>query len=534
MLAGVASAAPAQAAGGALGGYTGSATATPLRVEVHEQAIPVPADPELELDLLYTRVSGDSGPTSAAVGSALWPGDAIGQGLPALGTQLHLPSQLTGAGYPLQADAASPAGPAQASQEPLPGLVTTVHASQTGATAQANLGSPPADATASDGPSPTASTTPSPTATPSGVQGTVTGLLNGLGLGSLTTSLTSLASASPGSAPGVSSLPNVPNPLGALSALVTVGAATSTSTTAFATDSLTNKSVAKLADVTILGGLIHLESVTVSATSQATLDGAKDTPKVTYAGLTVAGQPFQVNSDGLVAAGSSVPLAGLGIDPGKLLASLGITLKLAPVQDQVDGSSGTLEVRGPELTIDTTTLRAKLPTLPLAGLLAKVPSSAEQLVSLLLALNEAHPKVVVALGDATATTSAVAPLVFGGPDAAGAASTPSANAATGSTSSPAASGPAAVTPALPAAPGGGVVPTVAAPATQTAALQPTAAAPGLPPLGSLPGLLLYGGLVLAGAAGWWVRRAGLLVLGGGATCPHGLRSGLPDLRKVSS
>ena len=57
--------------------------------------------------------------------------------------------------------------------------------------------------------------------------------------------------------------------------------------------------------------------------------------------------------------------------------------------------------------------------------------------------------------------------------------------------------------------------------------------PGLPPLLSFPGLLLYGGLLGAGVAGFFTRRLGLLALGGAGSCPHGLSSGLPDRRKVT-
>ncbi len=55
---------------------------------------------------------------------------------------------------------------------------------------------------------------------------------------------------------------------------------------------------------------------------------------------------------------------------------------------------------------------------------------------------------------------------------------------------------------------------------------------GLPPLFSIPGLLLVGGIALATVAGSYFRRMGAAALGGGAPCPHGLDSGLPDLRKA--
>ena len=58
------------------------------------------------------------------------------------------------------------------------------------------------------------------------------------------------------------------------------------------------------------------------------------------------------------------------------------------------------------------------------------------------------------------------------------------------------------------------------------------AAAGLPPLYSLPGVLLLGGIGLAAVGGTWLRRIGLLALGGVGSCTHGLDSGLPDLRKA--
>ena len=55
---------------------------------------------------------------------------------------------------------------------------------------------------------------------------------------------------------------------------------------------------------------------------------------------------------------------------------------------------------------------------------------------------------------------------------------------------------------------------------------------GLPPLFSIPGILLYGGIALASVAGSYFRKMGAAALGAGAPCPHGLDSGLPDLRKA--
>jgi hypothetical protein len=46
-------------------------------------------------------------------------------------------------------------------------------------------------------------------------------------------------------------------------------------------------------------------------------------------------------------------------------------------------------------------------------------------------------------------------------------------------------------------------------------------------------MLLFAGLGGALLAGSYVRRLGALVLGAGGACPHGLESGLPDLRKVT-
>ena len=58
------------------------------------------------------------------------------------------------------------------------------------------------------------------------------------------------------------------------------------------------------------------------------------------------------------------------------------------------------------------------------------------------------------------------------------------------------------------------------------------ASAGLPKLFSIPGMLLLVAFAAAAVAGSWFRRIGAAALGGGAPCPHGLESGLPDLRKA--
>jgi hypothetical protein len=107
--AGLLLAAPAEARA-RLGGYTLEAQADPVSVLLYDPVIPVPAEPQLEARLSYTHAMMDTG-TGRAVASALWPGSAVGEGLP----------QLAGnpdAKYPVQTSAASPGGPKDGKQQP--------------------------------------------------------------------------------------------------------------------------------------------------------------------------------------------------------------------------------------------------------------------------------------------------------------------------------------------------------------------------------------------------------------------------------
>jgi hypothetical protein len=112
---------PARADAADLAGFTLAAEATPVAVQIFEPTIPVPAEPQLELNLSYARAKLSSGPTGRAVSSLMWPGDAVGYGLPEL---LQNPD----ATYPVKVDAAHPGGPADAKQEVAPGAAMTSHA----------------------------------------------------------------------------------------------------------------------------------------------------------------------------------------------------------------------------------------------------------------------------------------------------------------------------------------------------------------------------------------------------------------------
>lgn len=514
MLAGLSAATLSPAHAVDYGGFSTMATASPVKLEIFEPAIPIPTNPQLEFDLSYTRVLGDSGPTTTARASALWPGPGIGEGLKTFGEQLGLPAFLTGGGYPVQANAQYPGDTTSQAQEFFPGMVGRVDAS--GKRTQARVGytgSDIADGNAGD--------TKAPASNP------LSGLLSG-DLGALTGLLTGTKSGSADKPVGSSAL------LGPLSTLVDFDGMTSVSSTDYDGGTAVATSTSRIGEVRLLLGLVTLTGVNVVTKSTSSLDGgAKTSQTVDIGGMTIAGQKFAYGPSGFTAAGSTTPIPNLGKTVGGLLTKLGITIETPDPVIKKDGLTSSVDAEAVRITIDLKPLRSLIPQLPLdqlVGALPDLPGQAAILKGLLLSLNTIAPKLVLHLGQSQSSATTVPAIDMSGDG--GNTDSPNTIAVTGTGTPgglPGGSDPSAVAPStgeIPPAASGPQAPVVSPNINNAAHVA------GLPPLGSVPMWLLLAGLLLAAGAGWYLRNAGALLFGGAAACSHGLKAGIPDLRKA--
>src|SRR6478735_1350486 len=278
----------------AFSGYTAAATAAPVRIEIYEPTIPIPADPQLGLVLGYSTVEADSG-SSEGRASWLWPGDSVGEGLKTFVEQLGLPTQVGENGYPVQVNAGQPSGERKDSDEPFPGTVMRTQASAD--TTVAQVGFSP-DSQVQDGDAPASS---------EGGAGTLPGLpLSGDLLTSFGQAITGglpLAAPAPtaeaddqqSEEPSPGAMPGLPPQL---AALVDVEGYTSSSRTVADARSVTSVARSALGDVSLLGGLVVLEGVTT--VSRSTSDGKQGTSTqvARIGGVTVAGQTFALGPGG--------------------------------------------------------------------------------------------------------------------------------------------------------------------------------------------------------------------------------------------
>lgn len=402
---------PAPARADAIGGFTLSAHATPVSVLLTTDLLPVPAEPQGEVHLSYTETELGSGPIGRSVASSLWPGAAVGTGLP----------QLAGFAYPVQVNAAHPGGPADEAKSGM----------------RASAGAARAESFA-------------------GAEQEVPFLLTAQGLASSSVSTASESEAR------------------------------STSTSSAQTISL-------LSGLVVLSG-VRFESVAVS-------DGVKGSGTSTFAvgEIAVLGRKFPVTAPG-------APPDGLL----KALEPLGVSLTWPAADTKLDGTSATSASTGLTLTIDVAALRTGL---GLGGILDGVlaPLLPKELAPLLNPLRKLE--VVVGATEAVANASATAPLAP--PDA--------------PADLPAVPPPAAVAPAAPEVPGSPPVAGVAPPKSVTPVASSRARTGSLLDFPGVPALLVVAGLGVAAAAAFGLRSFGTFLLGG-APCPSGHPTGVPDLR----
>jgi hypothetical protein len=540
--------APSPADGGSsasLGGWTVSASAAPITMEIYDPKIPIPAQPgqpNLEFDLSYTRTSYGSGPTGAATASWLWPGDAIAFGL---GQLFNSPSVK----YPILTNVQFPGATNDATMQPIPGSYMQSHTDTNGSTSVSTFGLP----LPGTGPSlPGSSPSSAPSSAPSS-GGLLGGLLGGglplprlPDLGTLIQFLT-----------GQSALVDVQGERSQTSATVTNGKAVATA----------ESDAGKLL---LLGGLIEFDGLKV--TSQSASDGVKGTStgNVDYGSMSVAGVTFGITANGIQTPAGLIALPQLPDTVNQLLAPLGISIALPAASDVSKDTAGEMFSHGLQVTIDTAKLKAMLPLTPvLTQLFAQIPPDLMKtltqglpptVTSVINSLPQLAPKIVLTIGSAKSKADASQAINLSGGATGGPSSQPSSSAAGsssttgGSGSSTGGSGTSGTSGgstggtvgggSVGGGTGGGTVGggttgggttggstggatggTAPSPPMQNTASKVTPAA-----FGGLPGQLLLGAAVVACAAAWGLRKYSTLLFGG-AGCDAGHTSGVPDLRE---
>jgi hypothetical protein len=466
-----------------LGGYTAVAEASVVHFEIYDPVIPIPSDPQIDASVGYTKSSVDSGPTSRALSSYLWPGVTIGDGFDQL---LKKP----GTKYPVQTNSRYPEttdAPAKNAVQLTDGNGMTT--STDGLNTRANV-------------------------TLLGISGPDTNLLGGIGSG-----LGQLSGKTTGG-PKVKAT-NVPLPVSApLAALVQCQNLTSTSTVNVADKTVTSEAHASVSTISLLGGLVKVNGLDVD--SKIVSDGTKATSTASsaIASISVAGLRIPIDDQGV-----NLGLPVLSSTVSSVLKTLGVELATIPVTKNVDAANGSATAQGLQISIDTKPLKSVLNSL-LDPLVAKIPKNMRDQLQPILDL---APKFVITLGNSNAMADA-SPAYDGGsipPVTSGGDSTGTAGGTTGTTGTTGTIG----GDNSPLSPGTGTAPTSGTvPIAGTTTTAPTAFR-ALPALGDVPRMLILGGLVLAAAIGWAMRRAGGLLLGGARNCDFGLATGVPDLRK---
>jgi len=350
---------PASAETG-LGGYGASAEAAVVRIGIYEPAVPIPAEPQVDVSVGFARASTANGPSSRGVASYLWPGDAVGDGLGVLlgNEALDYPVKTTSS-FP-----ATEAGPAQNA-------------------VQINDGN--GMATSADGRT---------------TRATVTGLGLGNGIGNPGAGLCRLAKKCTNAPPKV----DLPDPI---AAAATIEHLKSQSTVVLGESGIRASASSVASGISILGGLVTVDSMDLrsTSTSDAARGSAAGTSDIT--GLKVLGQK--------VALGDPVSIGGNSGAPPKLpqvLDRLGITIEYLEHQRSEAGPTGSLDAQGLTITLDVSRLRNLLRLGGLSDLVGPAFTDVDQIGPVLTGLLKLGTKVVITLGDVRTRATASPAYLF--------------------------------------------------------------------------------------------------------------------------
>lgn len=516
-------------------GFSTEATATPVLVEIYEPTVPIPASPQFELQFGYSKVEAST-TSSAGRASYLWPGDSIGEGAKTVIDQFGLPEQIGGPiaaqGYPFQVNSGHPSDQESERDEPFPGMVMRTSAAadrttaSTGYSTDCQVERAPAEEGQEGEEAPGLPELPVPSGLPGlgGLTGAATKGGQERAGGGTAAKRDRRTRAAAGEDETSCELP------AELAALVDFGGYVSTSEATNDGETVRSTSRAALSDIDLLGGVISISGV--SSRTTAASDGTTGDPGAGahYGTLTIGPAEFAIGPGGVEGGGEQQEIPGLPDDPEKALAELGVTITVPEPVTRRIGDQAISSAEGLIVEIESAKLRAMLDDVPFDDLVDQVPDETGQLKSLLGAAVHLAPRYVITLGSASTVVDTVDPIAA--PPAA-----PTGNAGgNGAAGGGGATGGGSAAPTA-AAPGGSAAPGVAADAPGNGATtgELTGAEQmgnGLPPLNSIPGALTLGGIIAAVAAGSWLRKIGAIALGGAGTCPHGLDSGLPDLRKA--
>lgn len=319
---------------------------------------------------------------------------------------------------------------------------------------------------------------------------------------------------------------------------LTIGGVTSTSTaTVTDKDVAVGKAVSAVQDVNLMGGLIHIGSVTTRLTSLA--DGTTPSSEglTTVTGLTIADQSFTVDDKGLHAGPQHSALPALTTGD-QLKAALGISVEALVQTSKKTSNRASRTASGLVIRVDTVVLKKALKPVvdgvkPTYGQLIETlfpafPKEFQDFKGQFYYLLNATPSITFVFGAGSTSSAATLPITFdfptapefpGGPPLGNGAVPPG-----GSVTGPGVDLPGTVDP------GTGVPPVLSPPGGTNLAGAVKDARFGGIGAGWLLGALLGSGLV-----GWVLLRflgmaGGLLGFG----CRLGAPTSVPDLRSVTA